>query len=496
MIRLRRLILLVAALLAVGAAVTTGAFSGGDQAVRGVYLTPADTTNGDRYASIGDDGQIELSITDLNTDSTNVFEDVFVIGTDLEQAQVWIEDDSDAVDFYRTDTGASVEDPDDPVALRDGESIPVGLEIETSTERVVLESITVRAQVPDRRTGSGTGSTDPDDTPTPSPTRTDEDRDTPTDRDTPAETDTPTETATETPVENRTDTPADGGTATPTPTTTRTPAGGGGAPGNGSAPALRIVDLTAEPANPTVGQSVTITAIVENTGTETGTDTFEIRAGGDVIATETVTLAPGERRTISGTVTFDQAGAHEVALGDRSITVSVSEPSRSPLEIGGFPAVVLLVLAALAAALPLLVLWRSRDTGFVVLADDVSWSRLELTTESAAATAETDGDGRTVLRFEVADGTDPVVFDPAFAVRNAVAESVGLRMVPLDEDGNTVTDDVSVQDASGTDLTRFPTSDDDPHALSGSESLQVRIALDDPDATALRTLRVETTTDV
>ena len=97
MIRLRHAVLVAAAVFALGAVVATGAFSGGDQAVRGVYLTPADTDNGQRYASVDDAGQIELSMTALNPDATSIAENVFLIGTDLEQAQVWIEDGRSAV---------------------------------------------------------------------------------------------------------------------------------------------------------------------------------------------------------------------------------------------------------------------------------------------------------------------------------------------------------------------------------------------------------------
>ena len=547
MIRIRRLVLLAAALLALGGAVTTGAFTGGDEAVRGVYLDPADTPNGQQYAEIGSDGEFRLNVSNLNPHSTSVVDDVFVIGTDHDEARVWIEDDEPRVDFYRMDGRESVESSSDPVVVTDDDPVLVGLEVTSGNKGVVMESITLHATIPDQQREGGTGGGgDGSEGSTPTETDTPTDTETPTPDDTATDTDTPTpddggpsdggapsggdgssdggappdggeatqtETATPddgepsdgeapsdgsedsdtpTPTDTATPdvgTPADGGTTTatdtPTPTETRTVAGGG-APGT----ALRVVNVTVTPESPGVGEEITVTVVVANTGSETGTRTVEIRVGGEVIATETVTLEPGERRTISGTVSFDRPGAYEVAVLDETRTITVAEADGSPLEVGSLGSALLGLLLVLGAALALFAFWRRGEPDFVVTTDEDSWSSFELEAVAGAATVVTDDEGRTRLAFDV--GRDGGTLDPAFSVRNVVAEAAGLRVVAVDAEGNAVTDGVRVEATDGADLTAFPTAADAPGVLDEGEEIAVRVVFADADAVeAVATLRVE-----
>jgi len=534
MISLRRLLFVAAAVFALGAVVATGAFTGGDQAVRGVYLTPADTDNGQQYTSIDDAGEIELSMTNLNPSATTVAEDVFVLGTDLDRAKVWIEDDQPAVDFYRMDTGRSVENANDPVTLTGGESVLVGVEIESGTDEMVLETISIRAQIPDQsestptdrpdtptdrpdtatdrpatstgddtlteQSATPTGDETPteqsgtptgDDTPTEQPGTPTEQPNTPTGDDTPTEQPNTPSDSTDTPTE-QSDTPTDD-TVSVTQTAVT---GGGGAPTETTEANIRVVELTTDPTQPTVGETITVSGTFENAGATARNATLELRAGGEVIASERVRLTPGERRTLSGTVAFDQPGAYEIALADSSVTVTVTEDDQSPLEIGSFAPVILAVLALLAGGLGLFAYWRAGDSTLVVRADDASWSRVELVAEDADAATATDEDGRTTLRFDLS-GRGVATFDPAFSIRNTVSETVGVRIVAVDADGEPITRGVTIQSEDGTDLAGFPADGTAVNVLDAGEALSVRVTVDRDDETAARiaSLRVETTTD-
>jgi len=534
--RYRRLLLVSAAVFALGAVVTTGAFTGGDQAVRGVYLSPAETPNGDEYASIDANGELEVSMTNLNPEATSIADDVFVIGTDLQQAEVWIEDNQSAVTFYRMDTRESIEASGDSVQLTDDESITVGVRIASGTDEVILETITVRAEIPsistptdtDTPTDSG-GSTDPPSNPNPpsdpdtpndtdtstessEPTETPSGTNTPREsggssgEDTPADdddtptatddgasgTDTVTETATPAVTESPTPTP----TGSPTTTTTPTEAGGGANPTDTPGVNVEIVELTASPENPAVGETVTLSGTFENVGEREGPVTVELRAGGEVVATETVTLAPGERHTLTGTVTFDEPGSYEVALADSSITVTVTERGQSPLEVGGFAPLLLALLAAVAVALLALAYLRSDDPELVVRAGDDSWSKVELVADAESGVTETDDDGRTVLRFELAS-SGVTTFDPAFTVRNTVSDAIGVRVTAVDEDGEPVESGVTIESVDGTDLAAFPEGGDAANVIDGGETLTVRMTIDRDDAAIeqIESLRVETSSE-
>ncbi|WP_018256421.1 CARDB domain-containing protein [Halomicrobium katesii] len=486
------------ALLVVGAfaiATTTGAFATSDEAVRGVYLDSADTANGAQYAEIGPDGQLRVEISNLSPDSRTVVDDVFVLGTDLAEASVWIEDDRSAVDFYRMDTGASVEDETDPVTLTDGESVRVGFAVESGAPGVVMESITLRAEIPDETSeggtggggtggggtgGSGTGGGDTGGPPVSTAT--------PTDTSTPTETTGSNATDTATPTESTGDGTATPGTATPTPT--RTEVGGGGQPTDASTAGIEVVGLTTDPESPTVGETITVTATAENHGTDTATTTVEIRGGGGVIASETVTLEPGERTTVSGTVSFDEPGSYEIQGHNESVTVTVGEQSQSPLEIGGFAPVLLGGLVVLAAGLLAFVLWRSDEHDFVVALADESPATLELLGGESASVGETEG-GRTILGYDVADD-ETVTLDPAFTVRNAGSSPASVRIVAVDEEGAPVTDGVAVQSTDGVDVTDFPDDDTSSHAIAAGGSLAVRLVLEADAVEAIATLHVET----
>lgn len=88
--------------------------------------------------------------------------------------------------------------------------------------------------------------------------------------------------------------------------------------------AVRVSEVAA--ANGTVAMEtpVTIDANVSNRGLATGTRTVAFRVADDRVATRTVTLAPGESRTIQFTHAFDSPGTYEVAVGNQSTSVEVA----------------------------------------------------------------------------------------------------------------------------------------------------------------------------
>ena len=97
----------------------------------------------------------------------------------------------------------------------------------------------------------------------------------------------------------------------------------------------------------TTGESVAITATVENAGQRTVTTAVPITVDGEIVDKRDVTLEPGETTTLSTTTTFDDAGTHTVAAGDRPMTMSVNG---SGDEMVGF-GVVAVSLAVLAGVL-------------------------------------------------------------------------------------------------------------------------------------------------
>ena len=60
------------------------------------------------------------------------------------------------------------------------------------------------------------------------------------------------------------------------------------------------------------GESVDVTATVENRGEGSGTFTAELRVDGDVVQTEDVTVGAGESEQVTFTETFDTAGTYDV----------------------------------------------------------------------------------------------------------------------------------------------------------------------------------------
>ncbi|WP_312911010.1 CARDB domain-containing protein [Natronosalvus caseinilyticus] len=114
-----------------------------------------------------------------------------------------------------------------------------------------------------------------------------------------------------------------------------------------SVPNMTVTGIDLDRTEVAIGESVSVTATVENTGNATGVRTLEFAVGGFVVETERVELAPGETRQVEFERSFADPGRYALALEGEAVgTVTVI----------GLPAI-----AAVTAALP------SRSTAALAL---------------------------------------------------------------------------------------------------------------------------------
>lgn len=138
----------------------------------------------------------------LNDEAATDVGPVFIIQNVRERqwkATVWIEYDSDSVDFYDAQSGVRIDDKDAAVELQPGDAIAVGLRVDThGVEEISLSEITVKATL-DRHTeisGGDGGSSQTRDSPSRSNGKNDTQIGTP--RETPAKSSPSSATATPT----------------------------------------------------------------------------------------------------------------------------------------------------------------------------------------------------------------------------------------------------------------------------------------------------------
>ncbi|GAI04872.1 unnamed protein product, partial [marine sediment metagenome] len=75
---------------------------------------------------------------------------------------------------------------------------------------------------------------------------------------------------------------------------------------------FKVSDLVISPTEVNPGQVVTITCTVTNIGTEAGE--YTVALGGDFMAEKTVTLEPGESKTITFEVVPDVAKSYSISV--------------------------------------------------------------------------------------------------------------------------------------------------------------------------------------
>lgn len=104
---------------------------------------------------------------------------------------------------------------------------------------------------------------------------------------------------------------------------------------------FEVTDLSVDPSEVTSGESVTVTATVQNIGGTEGTEQIEFDIEGETVTeqnvgdstfeevteqetvTEQVTIPPEESATVSISVTRELAGTFSVSVSDRSVTFEV-----------------------------------------------------------------------------------------------------------------------------------------------------------------------------
>jgi hypothetical protein len=460
----RRILLISAFVLVVlGTAVSTGAFTGGDEAVDGVFLNPADSANGQAYTEIGDDGQIRVELTDLNPQATTTVDDVFTISSTNERSRVWIEHDGgEGVDFYRMDTSESIGGESERIALDRNESVSVGIEVDTGQSEVVLTQITVRAEIQPTATPPAATPTD-----TPEPLDTDTpDSDTPTETpepDTPTpEPATPTETATSIP---GTDTPE-----SETPTNT---------------PETDASDTeTPDSETPTDEPTATDTPTDTETPTDTPDDDTSTESPTDAPTTVDAGVTPGDDdptptatppTTASPPTPATTAPPQGENATDDGITVSTPDDTEiggfSPLQLGG-------VVAALAALGAGLLAFRAFGSTASLTLSAAADSELAVAPGELAGEWYDPVDGGFDFRYAESDpwtaaaGDGPVSFERALSVTNTSGEPA-----LVDVDPDSVPEGATLS-ADGVDLTEGPVR------LDPGDALDIDIDLDpafDPD---------------
>ncbi|RLC76703.1 MAG: hypothetical protein DRJ03_28135, partial [Chloroflexi bacterium] len=98
-------------------------------------------------------------------------------------------------------------------------------------------------------------------------------------------------------------------------------------------PDIRVDSITLSKRTIDPGETITITAVVKNYGTATGTENIELRINGQVKAGELVTLDPGESETVRWSWTFYDPGTYTVCADGECDTLTVREPARPDIKV-------------------------------------------------------------------------------------------------------------------------------------------------------------------
>ena len=90
--------------------------------------------------------------------------------------------------------------------------------------------------------------------------------------------------------------------------------------------APRVASLSADRTTVEAGESTLLTAEVVAGGAVPADGEVTVRVDGEAVGTEPVRVAPNATATLQIPVAFDEPGRHRVAVGNRTLTVSASEP--------------------------------------------------------------------------------------------------------------------------------------------------------------------------
>jgi len=157
----RALVALAVVVVLLGGGAATGAsFADGDEVATdsGVYLSPADSENADRYVAYDDAGELRLRFGSVPPDARTSVDDLFLVGFagyegDDSATTVEIDTDADGVTLYRMDTGERVTGGE--ITLDPGTSVTLGATV-PPTVGSYTEIVRFTVDVPEDESESGT----------------------------------------------------------------------------------------------------------------------------------------------------------------------------------------------------------------------------------------------------------------------------------------------------------------------------------------------------
>ncbi|OTE98597.1 hypothetical protein [Halorubrum sp. SD683] len=154
-------VLAVLVVLLGGGVATTGSFTDGDEVATdsGVYLSPADSENADRYVAYDGAGELRLRFGSVPPDARTSVDDLFLVGFagyegDDSATTVEIDADAEGVTLYRMDTGERVTGGE--ITLEPEASVTLGATV-PPTVGSYTESVRFTVDVPEDDTGSDPG---------------------------------------------------------------------------------------------------------------------------------------------------------------------------------------------------------------------------------------------------------------------------------------------------------------------------------------------------
>lgn len=124
-----------------------------------------------------------------------------------------------------------------------------------------------------------------------------------------------------------------------------------------SAASVTVTDLEVETERVEPGEPVTVTATVEAASERPAAAVLAFRTADGVVAERPVALRAGDSTTVEADLRLDEAGQHQIAVGDRTVTARVGSGPAAALEaVPGFG----IPAALVAVAMLLVVAVRSR----------------------------------------------------------------------------------------------------------------------------------------
>lgn len=88
---------------------------------------------------------------------------------------------------------------------------------------------------------------------------------------------------------------------------------------------FKVTSLDIEPTEVVAGETVSITAVVGNTGGSEGTYAAVLTVDGATVETKEVTIAAGASKTVTFSLVKDDAGTYEIGVGELSVSLVVKE---------------------------------------------------------------------------------------------------------------------------------------------------------------------------